>query len=112
MLNVSILRGATVVGASQDSLEMDTTVQLQLWVQVRIYRRWIQLYKYARKRVRKQYYYYHYTDIDECAGNSTCDDNADCDDSDGSYWCQCLPGFQGDGYNCRGNCAKEDTLLC
>ena len=44
----------------------------------------------------------HTTDINECAGNSTCDDNADCVDSDGSYWCQCLPGFQGDGYNCTG----------
>ena len=30
MLNVSILRGATAVGASQDSLEMDTTVQVLL----------------------------------------------------------------------------------
>ena len=29
MLNVSILRGATAVGASQDSLEMDTTVQVR-----------------------------------------------------------------------------------
>ena len=26
----------------------------------------------------------HTTDINECAGNSTCDDNADCVDSDGS----------------------------
>ena len=29
MLNVSILRGATVVGASQDIPEMDTTVQVR-----------------------------------------------------------------------------------
>ena len=46
--------------------------------------------------------YLHTTDVDECAGNSTCDGNADCIDSDGSYWCQCLPGFTGDGYNCTG----------
>ena len=40
-------------------------------------------------------------DIDECtSGSNTCDDNAECHDTDGSYWCQCLPGFQGDGYNC------------
>ena len=43
------------------------------------------------------------TDIDECAGNDTvCDGNADCHDTDGSYWCECRPGFQGDGYNCTG----------
>ena len=30
MLNVSILRGATAVSASQDSLEMDTTVQVHV----------------------------------------------------------------------------------
>ena len=30
MPNVSILRGAIAVGASRDSLEMDTTVQVSL----------------------------------------------------------------------------------
>ena len=25
-----------------------------------------------------------------------------CHDTDGGYWCECLPGFQGDGYNCTG----------
>ena len=41
------------------------------------------------------------TDVDECtAGSNTCDDNAECHDTDGSYWCQCLPGYQGDGYDC------------
>ena len=41
-------------------------------------------------------------DINECAGRNACDGNTGCVDSDGSYWCQCLPGFQGDGYNCTG----------
>ena len=40
------------------------------------------------------------SDIDECQTSNECDDNAECHDTDGSYWCQCLPGFQGDGYNC------------
>ena len=31
-----------------------------------------------------------------------CDENAECHDTDGSYWCQCRPGFTGDGYNCTG----------
>ena len=42
------------------------------------------------------------SDINECNNTNRCDDNADCVDSDGSYWCQCLPGFLGDGYNCTG----------
>ena len=48
------------------------------------------------------------TDVDECtAGSNTCDNNAECHDTDGSYWCQCLPGFQGDGYNCTGQFATQ-----
>ena len=43
-----------------------------------------------------------FSDINECNNTNTCGDNADCVDSDGSYWCKCLPGFQGDGYNCTG----------
>ena len=46
--------------------------------------------------------YNYYADINECAGNHTCDTNADCIDTDGSYWCQCLSGFTGDGYICTG----------
>ena len=41
--------------------------------------------------------------MDEC--NSTtfpCGDNANCTDTDGSFKCDCLIGFQGDGFNCTG----------
>ena len=47
---------------------------------------------------------YPYTDLNECASNSTntCHEDAECHDTEGSYWCECGPGFTGDGYNCTG----------
>ena len=44
----------------------------------------------------------YFTDIDECATSHECSDHANCNDTDGSYWCECWSGFQGDGYNCTG----------
>ena len=31
-----------------------------------------------------------------------CSGNAYCNNTDGGYWCEYWPGFQGDGYNCTG----------
>ena len=43
------------------------------------------------------------SDIDECSAESSpCDENADCTNSDGSYFCTCKQGFTGDGSVCRG----------
>ena len=49
--------------------------------------------------------YFLFPDIDECFDNSTndCDTNANCTNTPGSYNCQCLSGFAGDGRNCSGN---------
>ena len=53
------------------------------------------------------------TDINECQNNDTCDENAVCHDTDGSYWCECLPGFQEDGYSCTGESDRmEDKTQC
>ncbi|XP_022786256.1 uncharacterized protein LOC111326510 [Stylophora pistillata] len=42
------------------------------------------------------------SDIDECSeGTHSCDINADCSNTDGSYECICNPGFHGDGRNCE-----------
>lgn len=43
-------------------------------------------------------------DFDECASNETndCHGNALCNNTDGSYICRCLSGYQGDGKNCTG----------
>ena len=41
------------------------------------------------------------TDIDECeADTDTCDINADCTDTEGSYTCHCRLGYAGEGFNC------------
>ena len=42
-------------------------------------------------------------DIDECtAGKHNCDQNADCQDNDGSFTCTCNGGYTGDGVTCAG----------
>ena len=48
-------------------------------------------------------YMNYHTDIDECEIDSdSCDVNAECSNTYGSYMCQCLPGFSGDGQSCSG----------
>lgn len=45
--------------------------------------------------------YLYLADIDECAnGTASCDTNAQCTDTDGSYECSCNAGFEGNGYQC------------
>jgi len=39
-------------------------------------------------------------DINECATVNLCDGNAICENTNGSYTCQCSSGWTGDGYNC------------
>ena len=42
-----------------------------------------------------------YSDVNECAiGTDTCDDNAICTNTEGSYDCTCREGYTGDGENC------------
>ena len=56
--------------------------------------------------------YFFYKDINECETNNTCDEHADCHDTDGSYWCECWAGFLGDGYNCTGRPIHDSTYMC
>ena len=50
-------------------------------------------------------------DFDECADNKTdkCAPNALCTNSEGSYVCRCLKGYEGDGRRCVG---KIICVLC
>lgn len=52
------------------------------------------------------------TDIDECATseNNDCDPNALCSNTEGSYVCRCLSGYQGDGRNCEGKYLFESYV--
>ena len=44
-----------------------------------------------------------FSDMDECINSSNvCDENAACINTIGSYWCDCIFGFTGDGSNCSG----------
>ena len=42
------------------------------------------------------------SDIDECKGNHSCHVNATCTNTNGSYLCECHPGFNGNGQSCTG----------
>ena len=48
------------------------------------------------------YYFYDFTDIDECKGNHSCHVNATCKNTKGSYVCTCNPGYVGNGSDCTG----------
>ena len=42
-------------------------------------------------------------DMDECVLEiDDCDSNATCNNTIGSFECECLPDFTGDGVNCEG----------
>lgn len=55
-------------------------------------------------KILKQTYVSFTLDVDECAeeGNNECDPNALCTNTEGSYVCRCLRGFEGDGRSCVG----------
>ena len=41
-------------------------------------------------------------DIDECTtGLNSCDGNATCTNTNGSYLCRCFEGYTGDGFDCE-----------
>ena len=46
-------------------------------------------------------------DINECATEEqSCSADAVCNNTEGSYDCECKPGFSGDGWTCKGKAMK------
>ena len=45
---------------------------------------------------------YSYTDVNECVMENDCHRNSDCVNNVGSYDCNCLVGFTGNGTECTG----------
>ena len=43
-----------------------------------------------------------FIDIDECKGNHSCHENANCTNTNGSHLCDCQPRYTGNGQNCTG----------
>ena len=43
-----------------------------------------------------------FIDVDECKGNNSCHENANCTNTNGSHVCDCQPGYTGNGQNCTG----------
>lgn len=41
-------------------------------------------------------------DINECGSGSSCHANAFCTNTEGSYNCQCVDGYRGNGMVCKG----------
>ena len=66
-------------------------------------------------------YTYNTVDVDECSSNATndCDLNAICTNTEGSYVCRCIRGYEGDGRNCTGiylslvekNCVNSQQFI-
>ena len=58
---------------------------------------------------RKSYEFPLFSEIDECfTGTHSCDANAECINTAGSYNCTCRPGYHGNGSSCEGGCLCKD----
>ena len=48
-------------------------------------------------------YIFLFIDIDECSNGNACGEKAYCVNNDGSFWCLCDPGYNGDPFKkCEG----------
>ena len=56
-------------------------------------------------------YVYDFTDVDECKGNHSCHVDATCMNTNGSYNCDCHPGYTGNGQNCKGEFNPFATIF-
>ena len=57
------------------------------------------IWKTFHKSYTLSYLFLNFVDIDECLSNP-CHANASCNDTNGSFTCQCNVGYSGNGLNC------------
>ena len=101
-LCVPILKDPTSVAVSEDTRVMADFAQVKLYKHVNMTpgKRW---------QIRNYFFVLSTTDADECASPEThdCHPNAMCNNTEGSYVCRCLKGYDGDGRNCTGENSCE-----
>ena len=77
------------------------------------FRNWQERYWLKLALYRRNLFFYSFLDTDECSSSVTneCDPNSLCTNTEGSYICRCLRGFQGDGLRCEGTKTHFYQLL-
>ena len=58
------------------------------------------------------FFFSDFIDIDECKGNHSCHENANCTNTIGSHECNCQPGYTGNGQNCTGELDRFYLKRC
>ena len=53
---------------------------------------------------------YYFLDLDECVTESPCHENATCNNTIGSYLCECNDGYTGNGTYCTGTCELNSGI--
>ena len=50
-----------------------------------------------------------FSDVDECTnGTHNCHNNANCTNVNGSFSCNCNPGYKGNGTYCQGKISDDE----
>ena len=91
---VQTLREVMNVHVILDSLEMDSTAQVCTYTYIVRYI-FISIVWHTETVI--------VSDVDECSSTEPpCDTHATCTDTTGSYICECVEGFSGNGTICEG----------